>query len=282
MTETTILVDGYCFLEAPRWRADGLYASDIRGEQVLRIGLDGKVEVLAELETPCGLGWLPDGRLLIVNMNARQVMRLEPDGSLSVHADFTGLAPYPLNDMVVDRQGRLFVGQWGYDVFAGIAPVAAPILTAGPDGTVADAGGEILLANGVLIGPDDKTLIMTEMAGRRLSAFDIGDDGSLSRQRTWADLDAKRPDGICMDAEGGIWIADFPAGNCHRVIEGGRVTDRIDLPGRLVAAPALGGPNGRTLFIATTTGRSDKDGARADRGARIEMIQVSVPGCERP
>ena len=191
--EITTIVEGRCFLEGPRWRDGALYVSDMRADEVLRITLDGTIDVIASVDDPCGLGWLPDGRMLVNSMAPRKIMRLEADGSVVEHADCTQLAPYPINDMVTDRVGRAYVGHWGYDVFGGVDPVAVPLLRVDPDGGVSEAGGEILLANGITLTADGRTLIVVETLGRRLTAFDVADDGSISGSRLWAALDATRP-----------------------------------------------------------------------------------------
>jgi sugar lactone lactonase YvrE len=283
MEHRATLLEGRCFLEGPRWRGDALYVSDLRGDEVLRVTLDGMLEIVATVPNPCGLGWLPDGRMLVVSTLERKLLRREPDGTMVEHADCAAAEAHSLNDLVVDRFGHAYVGRWGYDVFSHDGPRAAiGLLRVDPDGTVTETIGAIELANGMAITTDDRTLIVAETDGRRLTAFDLDDDGTVSKPHVWATLDLARPDGICLDVDNGVWVADVGADSFTRVVEGGVVTDVIRVPGQKAVACALGGDDGRTLLMMTTTGPTDREGARAQRPARIEISRVVVPGCERP
>jgi sugar lactone lactonase YvrE len=280
MTAITSLVTGRSFLEGPRWRGDALVVSDMHGDAVLSVGVDGTVTTVVAVPQPSGLGWLPDGTLLISSMADRQVMRC--DGStLSVHADLSRVAPYEINDMVVDRHGHAFVGQFGYDLRGGGAPAAAPLLRVDLDGSVHEAAPELRMANGMAITTDDRTLVVAESSGRCLTAFDLAADGTLTNRRVWADL-PDHPDGICLDAEDGVWVAAPVADRFVRVVEGGEITDVVETPGRHGIACALGGPDGRTLFLCTATTHGDRDESRAAMTAAIETTTVRVPGAERP
>ena len=197
MAEVNTIAEGYCFLEGPRWRADGLYCSDLRNDVVWRFSPDGDAEVVAESPHPCGLGWLPDGRLLMVSTVLRQVMRLEPDGSVVVHADASDVEPFMLNDMVVDRSGHAYVGRWGYDLFGpDPSPVGVGLLRIAPDGTMVETGDGLVLANGMAITNDERRLVVVETIGRRLTMFDIDSDGALANRRPFAPIDTARPDHI--------------------------------------------------------------------------------------
>ena len=280
MADITPLVTGLSFLEGPRWRGDVLFVSDMHGDAVLAVTANGAVSTVVELEQPSGLGWLPDGSLLVSSMTARKVMRFDGN-ALSVHADLSGLAPYEINDMVVDRHGHAFVGQFGYALREGGAPVASPLLRIDPDGSVHEAAPDMQMANGMAITNDDRTLVVAESSGKCLTAFDLADDGMLTHRRVWADL-PDHPDGICLDAEDGVWIAAPVTDRFVRVTEGGEVTDIVDTPGRHGIACALGGPDGRTLYMITSTTHGERGESQAARTGAIETTTVRVPGAERP
>ena len=226
MTETTALVTGRAFLEGPRWHDGALYVSDMHGDAVLCVAEDGDTATVVEVEQPSGLGWLPDGSLLVCSMARRCVMRF--DGSnLAVHADLSGLAPYDINDMCVDRHGHAFVGQFGYDMWGGQPPAAAPLLRVDPDGSAHEAADGLRMANGMVITANQSALLVAESWGKCIAAFDLGDDGSLSNRRVWAEL-PDFPDGIGIDAEDGVWVASPVSDRFTRVVEGGEVTATIE------------------------------------------------------
>ena len=278
------LVEGRAFLEGPRWHTDAdgpgaLYVSDMHAHEVLRVDVDGSVTVLAALAAaPSGLGWLPDGRMLIVSMTDRRLLRLEPDSTLAEAADCSSLASNEINDMVVDRHGHAFISQFGSDFHAGEAMVASPVLRADPDGSVRAASDGLRMANGMVITADGRTLIVAESAGRRLVSFDLADDGTLTGQRVWADLpEGDYPDGICIDAEDAVWIAGPASDRFVRVLQGGEVTDVVEVPGRHAIACAIGGADGHTLFMCTSPTHGQPDESRAIRGAKVEITPVAVP-----
>jgi sugar lactone lactonase YvrE len=280
--EITTLLDGRAFLEGPRWRGDSLYASDMHAHEVIRVDAGGGVEVVATLDgEPSGLGWLPDGRMLVVSMEDRRVLRREPDGSLVEHADLSPWSRYQINDMVVDAHGHAFVGQMGYDLHGGGSFEPAALLRVDPDGSTHEAAGGMRVANGMAVANDDHTLVVAESAGKDLVAFDLAEDGSLSNRRVWAEL-PDYPDGMCIDAQGGVWFACPVGDRFIRVVEGGEVTDEIPVPGRHAISVALGGPDGRTLFMLTAPTHGDPEASRKAMAARIEVTRVTVPGCERP
>ena len=277
------LVGGRAFLEGPRWHDGALYVSDMHAHEVLRVGDDGSVDVVASLETsPSGLGWLPDGSMLIVSMDDRRVLRLDrgdADGQAHEHADASGVAPHEINDMVVDRHGHAFVSQFGYDFHGGAKPRPAPLLRVDPDGSVHEVTEGLRMANGMAITADGATLIVAESAGRRLLGFDLTPDGELSNQRVWADLpEGDYPDGICIDAEDAVWIAGPASDRFVRVTQGGEVTDVVEVPGRHAIACAIGGADGHTLFGCTSGTQGEPEASRAERTARIETTTVAVPG----
>jgi sugar lactone lactonase YvrE len=272
----TTLLTGLAFGEGPRWRAGRLWISDMHAHEVLTVGLDGARTTVCEVANrPSGLGWLPDGRMLVVSMTDRRVLRREPDGQLVEHADLHGIATWDCNDMVVDGRGNAYVGNFGFDLHGRAAPVPAAIALVRPDGSAARAAEGLMFPNGSVVTADGATLIVGESAGRKLTAFAIAPDGSLGRGRTWADLGEGVPDGICLDAESAIWYADPRANRCVRVAEGGRVLETIGTDGGCYAC-MLGGPMGKTLFMLVAP-TSDPAQAAAGRGASVVMCDVDAP-----
>ncbi len=290
MTQETAfatLISGYTFFESPRWRDGRLWLSDFYTGQVLAVGMDGRAERIAQVaQQPSGLGWLPDGRLLVVSMLDRKLLRREADGALVVHADLAGVAAGPANDMAVDRQGRAWVGNFGFDLMGGAPPQPTRLARVDPDGRVSAVGEELLFPNGIVLTPDGATLIVAETFGNRLSAFDILPDGSLGPRRDWARFGPPpqpgaqpqvAPDGTALDAEGAVWAADALGHRVLRVAEGGRVLQEISTGAQGVYACALGGPDGSTLFLCVAP---DYDAHRrsAAREAAIWAVPVDVPG----
>jgi sugar lactone lactonase YvrE len=275
------LLDGLCFGEGPRWRDGKLWLSDMHAHTVLTVDLDGKREDLAHVPgKPSGLGWLPDGRLLIVSMEDRRLLRREPDGRLALHADLTPFADHPCNDMVVDARGRAFVGNFGFDFEHGEKPRTTCIVRVDADGSARVAADDLRFPNGSVITPDGATLIVGESFGACLTAFAIAADGALSARREWAKLEGAVPDGICLDAENAVWVASPPSNEVLRVREGGAVAERIPV-GRPAIACMLGGPDRRTLFVLTADG-FHADETVAKRSARVEITRVDVPGAGFP
>lgn len=276
---TERLLDGLCFGEGPRWHEERLWFSDMHDQRVIAVGLDGRAETICEVASdPSGLGWLPDGRLLVVSMRDRRLLRREADGSLVEHADLSGLATFHCNDMLVDRTGRAYVGNFGWDLHGGGQPAPADLALVMPDGRVEVAAEALDFPNGTVLDERSGTLIVAETMGRRLTAFDVGPEGRLSNRRSWAQLEIL-PDGICLDAEGAIWVAAPMSHAVFRVGEGGRVLDRIALETDSFAC-MLGGPERRHLFVCTA---ADSSPARAsERTGRIEVVEVEVPGAGLP
>jgi sugar lactone lactonase YvrE len=275
-----VVLEGLAFGEGPRWHAGKLWFSDMHDLRVRTLDEQGRSEVIVEVpQAPSGLGWLPDGRLLVVSMQDRRVLRLE-NGKLVQHADLSRLASYHCNDMVTDARGRSYVGNFGFDLHARAPQREAELVLALPDGRARVAAANLRFPNGTVITPDGKTLIVGESAGACLTAFDVEDDGSLSGKRLWAKLEGAVPDGICLDAAGAIWIACPLTGRCLRVEDGGTVTDEVSL-GRGAFACALGGDDGRTLFVCTADAHDPEEAPRL-RSGRIESVRVSVPGAGSP
>jgi sugar lactone lactonase YvrE len=246
------------------------------GPKVLSVDMEGNVETVAEVaQQPSGLGFLPDGTLLVVSMVDKRLLAIK-DGEQRVVADLSEFAGGNCNDMVVDAQGRAYVGNFGKSENG---PPIAVMVRVDPDGTMTPVAEDLVFPNGTVISDDGRTLVVAETFASRLSAFDVADDGSLSNRRVWAQLDGAFPDGICLDAEGAIWVAN-PGGNrLLRVLEGGRIEREITT-GQRTFACMLGGPERKTLFVCTCTG-SGEDAAQKTDG-RIEVVDVDVPGAGLP
>lgn len=277
---TDVLLDGLAFPEGPRWHDDKLWFSDMHDQRVKTVDLHGRAEEVVYVQNdPSGLGWLPDGRLLVVSMRDRRLLRLDSDG-LHTMADLSHVAAFHCNDMVTDAHGRSYVGNFGFDFTTGEKPRPTVLALVSPDGRVQVVAEDMAFPNGSVITPDGRTLIVGESFGARLTAFDIADDGSLSNRRVWAQLEKAMPDGICLDAEGAIWVASPVSGEVLRVREGGAVTDRIRVASQAIAC-MLGGPLRTTLFVCTAESLQAED-CRAKRNAKIEVVEVSVPGAGLP
>lgn len=285
--KTEVLLDGVGFPEGPRWRDGKLYFSDQHYNHVLTVDMDGNPGAVVEVPgSPSGLGWLPDGRMLVVSMKDCKLLRLDHTG-LEVAADLRGLASFTCNDMVVDRQGNAYIGNFGYDIGDPTAdPRFAELIMVTPDGQAGVVARGLAFPNGCVITPDDSTLIVAESSAARLTAFTITLEGFLVERRIWAEFDKLGlvvdqnrmiPDGICLDAEGAIWMASpGTPGGVFRVREGGEITDRVETEHQAFAA-MLGGPEGRTLFVCTST---YEEGTGVS--GRIEMVEVEVPGAGLP
>ncbi|QCQ93154.1 SMP-30/gluconolactonase/LRE family protein [Rhodococcus sp. SGAir0479] len=269
------------FPECPRWHEGRLWFSDIYRGVVLRLDpatgvLDRVVEVPGR---PAGLGFLPDGRLLVASVHERKLYRLEPDGALVEHASLHGIATWHLNDMAVDATGRAYVGNYGDDSAPPAPPFPADLAMVEPDGSPHVVAEQMLFANGMAVTPDGSTLIVAETRATpgRLSAFTIEADGSLVDRRTLVEFDDRNvlPDGIALDAEGGVWVASPFDGQVLRVSADGAITDRIPVPHPY--AVALGGADGRDLFVCTADTWIPEDAVRLGSGA-VRRLRVAVPG----
>jgi sugar lactone lactonase YvrE len=270
------VLDGLKFPEGPRWRDGRLVFSDMLDRRVVATDLSGKAETVGWLDDrPSGLGQLPDGRWVVVGMNTRQLLLLgdlDEDGTPAVHADLSAVAPGPCNDMVIDGQGRAYVG---------VMAESAPVLLVTADGAARVVADGIAGPNGAVITGDGRTLIFAETRGSRLLAWTIADDGGLSDPRVWADLGEHSPDGICLDAEGAVWVSAYQQHRFVRVLEGGRITDTVDAGPGWALACALGGDDGRTLLGAcAVTSRED---FQLDRSTGwIGGVTVDGPGVDMP
>lgn len=286
-----VLAEGLRFGEGPRWHEGRLWFSDFYDHAVKSVSPAGDLRTEFEIDDqPSGLGWAPDGSMLIVAQIKRQLLRREPDGTMSIHADLSGIATFHCNDMVVDSSGGAYVGNFGFDLDGeiarrGIQDVLADHVTAklayvAPDGAVRVAAEEMRFPNGSVITPDGKTLVVGESLGAVLTAFDIGQSGALSNRRTWASTAPRAPDGICLDAEGAIWVANPVAPECVRFAEGGEVLEVIETDQPCYAC-MLGGEEGKTLFMLTAASSEARQAARTRTG-RILVAEVDSPRAGLP
>jgi sugar lactone lactonase YvrE len=283
------LMKGLTFGEGPRWHENKFYFSDFYSHKVYSLDLSGKHEVIVEIPNqPSGLGWTPDGTMLIVSMKDRKLMSLK-DGQLKERADLTEFSGFHCNDMVVDIDGNAFIGNFGFNTYDGeeIKPTNLILVKPGEEPVL--AADNLFFPNGTVITPDNKTLIVGETYAARLTAFDKSEDGSLSNRRIWADLKVNAeegtvplPDGMCIDEEGAIWVASPSTAEVIRVHEGGMISERIPVQTNAFAC-MLGGEDRRTLFICTSNGSGvDPGAALREKSGKIEITQVDVPGCGKP
>jgi len=275
--DARVVAEDVVFAEAPRWHDGRLWFSDMHGEAVYTVDLEGRRDTVLELRgrRPSGLGFLPDGSLLVVSMIERQVLRW--DGQvLAVHADLASLEADGCNDMVVDQQGFAYVGS-----FPPPARPAGTVYVVDPGGGVRVAAENVVFPNGSAISPDGRTLIVAESLGRRFSRFDVQADGSLANRAIFADCPGFGPDGICLDESGAIWAA-MPLGHqFQRIAPGGEVLDTLGTGSRLAIACALGGPDRRHLFLLTATEHAP-EALRGTRNSRIEVLVVGTAGAGLP
>jgi sugar lactone lactonase YvrE len=274
------VIAGLTFPEAPRWRAGKLWFSDFYTQRVLTVTPGGTLETVVEIaQRPSGLGWTPEGALLVVSMLDRRLLRID-GGKPRVVADLSALATGPCNDMVVDAAGRAYVGNFGFDRHRGEAPRTTCIARVNADGCVTRAADDLSFPNGTVITPDGRTLIVAETLAHRLTAFDVAADGALSNRRLFATLEGCSPDGICLDADGAVWVADARTPRVLRVLDGGRIERTIPTGARFAFACMLGDDDRRTLYLCTSTGSGP---AMADkRDGAIERVRVDVPGAGLP
>jgi sugar lactone lactonase YvrE len=264
--QATVLLSGLAMGESPRWHEHRLWVSDWGAQEIVAIDSDGNREVVVQTTfgLPFCFDWLPDGLLLIVAGRESRVMRRDPDGSLIVHADLRGISDKGWNEIVVDGRGHVYVN--------GGQPGVIALVT--PDRAVRQVADGMAFPNGMAITPDNRTLIVAESHGKRLTAFEIGTDGSLSNRRVWADGGV--PDGICIDADHAVWYGDVPNKRCVRVREGGEVLETIDLD-RGCFACMLGGADGRTLFVVATEWRGMEKIQEVAQARTGQVLTVEAP-----
>jgi sugar lactone lactonase YvrE len=281
-------LSGLFFGECPRWHEGRLWYSDFFDHAVFSASPDGerRVEVPFDGE-PAGLGWLPDGRLLIASRLDRAIVRREPDGTLVRHGDLTPWATWHANDMVVASNGQAYAGNFGFDLdglYAGtldasqIGPTS--LIRVDPDGSTHQAAADMAFPNGTVITEDGNTLVIAESMGGRLTAFDREADGTLVNRREWAALPGIAPDGICLCEDDTIWAANAFAPECVRVAQGGEVLERVATSMNCFAC-MLGDEDRRTLYMITAPDSHDAK-ARAERHGAIEKVRTAVPGAGLP
>jgi sugar lactone lactonase YvrE len=292
------LLEGGAFFEGPRWRDGRWWVSDFYRHLVLTVDPGGSTEeVMTVDQQPSGLGWMPDGSLLVVSMRDHRVLRRAPDGEVTEHADVSEHCGGHLNDMVVDSEGRAYIGNFGFDLMGGGHPATANLVRVDPDGSATVAAEDLRFPNGSVITPDGKTLIVGETAGACYTAFTMDRDGSLTDRRTWGQMGFAPelgpleetipqleygPDGCALDAEGHIWSADSIRGRCGRIAPGGEIVEEIKAPEGLgFCACMLGGDDGRTLLICAAPDFLEHNRSQA-REAVLLTTTVDVPHAGLP
>jgi sugar lactone lactonase YvrE len=285
------ILDGFSFGEGPRWHDGALWFSDMHGHRVVRTDLDGHASTVVEVthDEPSGLGWLPDGRLLVVAMETQKLLRQEVDGTLVEHADLTALARGDINDMIVAADGTAYVGDMGAKIHVPDSPRSpGQTIRVTPHGEVSCAADDLASPNGHILTADGCTLIVAESGGSRLTAFDIAADGALENRRLFAPLTPVKPglsfappDGICLDAAGAVWVADPIGARVFRVLPGGEVTDSFTFDDVIPVACVLGGADRRTLLVCVA-GSWKRDEVLAAPTGRIDAFDVTIPGVGRP
>jgi sugar lactone lactonase YvrE len=271
--QLTPLAEGFGFGEGPRWFEGLLWFSDLLGEAVHTVTLSGSMTTLPlPGHSPSGLGFRPDGSLLITSSEDRVVLRYDGE-TVTTIADLSKAVPAPLGDMVVDHAGRAYIGSQAFE--GGI------VVRLDPDNSVTVVAENLDFPNGMVITPDGRSLIVAESMGRRLTAFGVAEDGVLTDRRVFADGLDGPPDGIALDADGGVWTAMTLAHQFERVTAGGAVTDRIDVGERAAVACALGGPARRTLFLLSSHDAYPKR-LKGTRLSRLDTVTVDIPGAGLP
>lgn len=291
LPEPKVLVDGLAYVESPRWHEGRLWFAHWGTGEIVAVDTDGDSEVVGHgppnvnASVPghslgWSIDWLPNGRLLITG---KELVRREPHGSMVRHADLSDIASFGWNEIVVDGRGNVYVNSIRFGFVAGEPPTSGIIALVSPDGSARKVADDLAFPNGMVITPDNSTLIISESFAGRLTAFDIEADGSLSNRRLWAD--GLGPDGICMDAEDAVWVqtTDSPKGAIVRVREGGEVLERIDHD-RTIFASMLGGPDRTTLFLlaAEWRGVEHVDEAIAARTGQVLITEAPAPGTGWP
>jgi sugar lactone lactonase YvrE len=292
----TVMSSGHAFLEGPRWHEGALYASDFFQHEVLRWAGDGPPETVCTVPAqPSGLGWTPDGALLVVSMVDRRLLRLDGDELVEV-ADLSEHATWHCNDMVVDGDGRAYVGNFGWDEATDPVIKPAALQRVDPDGSVHVVADELICPNGMAITPDGRTLLVNETFAARVTAFDREPDGSLTNRRVWASFSDTTfetvpealaagvilPDGMALDAEGALWLADCHGAGATRVAEGGEVLDRVSTAPHASFATAIGGTAEAPLLFCATTFPYGAGDPRVQHESTMRSCPIAVPAARPP
>ena len=267
-----VLMTGIALGESPRWHDGRLWFADWVAQEVIALDAEGTSEVITNVRSlPFSIDWLPEGPMLITS--GRQLLRMEPDGSLVTHVDLSDLSEYGWNEIVVDGRGNTYVNNICFDFLGGAPPAPGIIAMVTPDGSVRQVADGLEFPNGMAVTPDNSTLIIAESFAGRLSAFDVADDGSLSNRRVWAEL-GQGGDGICIDADGAVWTPAMRS--CLRVREGGEVLEKVELD-RFCFACMLGGPDGRTLFMMAADWSGTDDIGKGPRTGKVLTAEAPAP-----
>ena len=271
------LIGGIDFGEGPRWHNGRLWYSDFHQKTVYSVDLNGERNVEFTLDDqPSGLGWMPDGSMLVVSMINRQVLRVSSDG-VSVHADLSELATWHCNDMVVSSSGHAYVGNFGFDLDGRAEFCKTVMVHVTPEGDVSVGADGLSFPNGSIITPDEKTLIVGETFGGCYTSFSIHEDGSLSDPSLWAEVPGMFPDGCTMDAEETIWFADASTPRVVRVAKGGKILDEVDTP-QVPFACMLGGEDRKTLFILTADSSGPNQAGSGSGNIWTHNVDVAKAG----
>lgn len=276
------LLTGLKFGESPRWHDGRLWVADWGAREIVAVALTGESEVVARAPSfPCCFDFLPDGHLLMVSSQEGRLVRQERDGTVVTHADLGGLTAHGWNEVIVDGRGNVYVNGGGFDFRPDAAPASGIVALVRPDGVVQPVADGLAFPNGMVVTPDNATLIVAESHASRLTAFTIAADGTLMHRRVWADLGDGAPDGICLDAAGAIWYADVPNKRCVRVREGGAVLETIALD-RGAFACMLGGEDGRTLFVVVREWRGFASASDPSLTSDVLTTPAPAPGAGWP
>ncbi|MFF9542524.1 SMP-30/gluconolactonase/LRE family protein [Streptomyces albidoflavus] len=286
----TELSRGYTWAECPRWHQGALWFSDMYAHRILRLDAEGAPHVVVDVServpvrgaeaVPGGFGWLPDGRLIFTSMHERLVLAFDGE-RIEEYADLRDIATGPVNDMVVDADGRAYVTQLGFELFQGEEPHDSALLVVEPGGqarALTELGG-FAGANGIAVSDDGTRVVTAEAFANRITVLDRDERGRLSGRRVFATTPSL-PDGICLDEEGGVWTGMPAAPAVARLVEGGRVTDvvRFGTGQALPPACVLGGPDRRTLYIAAGLEVMDWEKSRRERAGTIWTVQAPAGG----
>jgi len=279
--EPNCVLDGGRYFEGPRWHAGRLWFVDCMDRTLLSLAPSGECEQHAKFDddTPCGLGVLPDGKLIVLTMFRKRLLTYS-DGQLSLYADLSGIAAGTIDDMIIDGLGRAYVGDLGFDLPPppDRSPVGRIILVA-PDGATRVVADGLRFPNGIAVSADNSRLVVAEMDGEGLADYDIGADGGLNFRRRLGSV--RSPDGICLDRDGAVWVAAFDEDAFIRLDHGGRELQRIEVPGRRAIACVLGGPSRRTLFCLSAA-TSYEELRQRKSSARIDVVEVEIAGAGNP
>jgi sugar lactone lactonase YvrE len=275
------VLDGGRYFEGPRWHSGRLWFVDCMNRTLLSLDGSGRCEQHAKFEddTPCGLGHLPDGRVVVLTMFRKRLMTYA-DGELSPYADLSGIATGTIDDMIVDGLGRAYVGDLGFD----LPPppdrgAVGRIILVMPGGATRVVAEGLRFPNGIAISADNSRLVVAEMDGACLAEYDIEADGGLNFRRRFGSM--KSPDGICLDRDGAVWVASFNEDAFIRLGRDGRELQRIEVAGRRAIACVLGGPERQTLFCLSAA-TSHEELRQRKSSSRIDVVEVEVAGAGNP